>query len=105
MSKQRESDIKLSKKAQELSDKLFICELPCNTYGICSPCNQAKIFQAGYNLGCDSVQEKYQKLMTESIKLIEALENLKTWGYMTQFKDIDQAILGFNKFKQEIEAK
>lgn len=45
------ADAPLSQEAQDLIAKLFPCEKPCDSYGICEGCYEKIIFQAGYNLG------------------------------------------------------
>lgn len=49
--------MKLSDEALQYADKLFPCEPPCDTYGICEGCSERTIFHAGYNFG---VKEKHR---------------------------------------------
>jgi len=41
----------LSKEALDYCMKLFLCEKPCDSYGICEGCYERNIFLAGYNFG------------------------------------------------------
>jgi hypothetical protein len=44
-------DEPLSPQAQRFADKMFECEKPCDSYGVCDPCIQRALFIAGYNFG------------------------------------------------------
>jgi len=44
-------DEPISKEAQEFADKIFPCQQPCDSYGICTECAERTCFLAGYNFG------------------------------------------------------
>jgi hypothetical protein len=44
-------DEPVSSEALEYMDKMFECEKPCDSYGICDNCYEQSIFLAGYNFG------------------------------------------------------
>ena len=39
----------LDKDAQAYVDRMFPCEKPCDSYGVCDNCIDRSLFQAGYN--------------------------------------------------------
>jgi hypothetical protein len=41
----------LSKETEEFIARMFVCEPPCDSYGICEACMEETIFLAGYNFG------------------------------------------------------
>lgn len=41
----------VSQDAAAYMDKLFPCEKPCDSFGICDGCYERVIFLAGYNFG------------------------------------------------------
>ncbi len=48
MSKSNEN---LTPEAKAYVTRLFTCEPPCDSYGVCDHCIEAAIFHAGYNFG------------------------------------------------------
>ena len=56
------SNFPLSEKAKEYIDKLFPCEPPCDSYGVCEHCCEKTIFRAGYNFGARSANSKIETL-------------------------------------------
>ena len=85
----------LSEDAQRYVDKLWQCEPPCDSFGICDNCAEKTIFRIGYAYGvkamfldhekfCEEAQEKTdadfkvvrecaERLKEQNKKLIEAL--------------------------------
>jgi len=61
----------LSDRAKILVDKLFQCEPPCDSYGVCTNCNEQGIFQSGYNLGHDAHRIESAKTITALLEIIE----------------------------------
>lgn len=47
----------LTKEAKEYIAKMFPCEVPCDSYGICPGCAEAAVFGAGYNFGYRATKE------------------------------------------------
>lgn len=45
------SDKELDLLAQKYADKLWPCEPPCDSYGVCENCIERSIFHSGYNFG------------------------------------------------------
>lgn len=44
-------DEPVSTEALKFADKLFPCEKPCDSFGVCEGCCERNIFLAGYNFG------------------------------------------------------
>jgi len=44
-------DAPLSEEAKAFIEKVFPCEPPCDSYGVCDNCCEKVVFQAGYNIG------------------------------------------------------
>lgn len=58
-----------SKEAVEYAAKLFPCEKPCDSFGVCDGCCEAKCFWAGYNFGNKAaLSEKDRAIETEYIR-------------------------------------
>jgi hypothetical protein len=56
--------------------KLFKCEPPCDSYGVCSNCNEETIFHAGFNKGFDKSTKQSAAIITELLEIIQ-LQNEK----------------------------
>lgn len=41
----------LSQEAIDFADKIFECEPPCDSYGVCADCVNESSFLAGYDIG------------------------------------------------------
>jgi hypothetical protein len=52
---------KLDPRAQAFHDRMFPCEPPCDSYGVCDNCCEANVFRAGYNFGRDFNNTKETK--------------------------------------------
>ncbi len=48
------SDIKLDPKSQAYADRLFPCEKPCSSWGVCDNCSERLLFRVGYNMAIKS---------------------------------------------------
>lgn len=55
--------------------KLFKCEPPCDSYGICSNCNDETIFHAGFNKGFDKSTKQSAAIINELIEIVEIQSN------------------------------
>lgn len=61
----------LSEDAKEYVTKLFPCEKPCDSYGICEGCYELRIFEAGYSMGLKAATMKcmsYKDTLNSSLK-------------------------------------
>jgi len=52
----------LSEEAQEYADRMFKCEPPCDSYGVCDPCIERACFEAGYGFGVLAERERSRRL-------------------------------------------
>lgn len=59
----------LSAEAEAYVAKVFKCEPPCDSFGVCSNCCEAIVFGAGYNFGLAAEKARSQRL-------VEALETI-----------------------------
>lgn len=55
----------LSPEAQAYADKLWPCQPPCDSYGVCENCCERTLFHAGYNFGCRAQREKDAKICSD----------------------------------------
>jgi len=61
--------IELDEKAKIFADKLFPCEPPCDSYGVCSNCCERMTFEAGYEFGLKAEREKFLELLQITRKI------------------------------------
>lgn len=65
-----------SKEAKDFIAKVYPCEPPCDSYGVCSNCCDEANFGAGYNMGYRAAELQIEELE----KRIKELEYIK-WKY------------------------
>lgn len=82
------SDFPLSQDAKDFVAKVFKCEPPCDSWGVCSECIDLANFQAGYNFGfraqearieeLESLIDEWQK-QRDLFTLMNAAKNVRLW--------------------------
>lgn len=63
--------IESDEKAKIFADKLFPCEPPCDSYGVCSNCCERMTFEAGYEFGFKAEREKVRELVDAVKPILE----------------------------------
>lgn len=72
--RQERSDAPRSKDATEYAARLFPCEPPCDSYGVCSNCIEQKIFFIGYGFGYQAaLQSEFERGRQEGLSQAEEL--------------------------------
>src|SRR5574343_107631 len=54
--RKKTSEPELSLEAKAFVAKMFPCEPPCDSYGVCSNCCEASVLYAGYNMGLSAAE-------------------------------------------------
>lgn len=64
--------------AEQYIKKMFPCESPCDSFGICDSCTERNIFESGYNFGIKHAR-------AQDAEWVKALE--KTVNIAVKFRD------------------
>lgn len=99
MTQPQDADEKLSAEAAIYADKLFKCEPPCDSYGICSNCSERNVFQAGYNFGRRSRDEYVKRLEAVVIQARKAMDTLTELQMMSAY-DLEKPIVALDALKE-----
>lgn len=67
------ADVPLSDEAKAYVAKVFPCEPPCDSWGVCSNCCERTVFLAGYNIGY-RVGAEHER--TQAKELIDELSDV-----------------------------
>lgn len=107
-SKPRTENAILSPGAKSFSDRHFECEPPCDSYGVCSPCIEKSLFQAGFNFGYDAAlekaNEKTKELQAKYQKALECLREISSYTFMAAdaYESLDCAVNGAREVLKEL---
>lgn len=72
---QVKKDKPVSIEAKNYADKLFPCEKPCDSYGVCEGCLDRIVFLAGYNFGYRALSTQHAQLLSEIESLFDKIKH------------------------------